>query len=219
MGWMVQRTKKIECFYVQNPHSWGYVFYTLYGLGFLLLIIDFSHLRIAQFQGGIFRGIEPQAEHIRSGIMADDIQELAFFEDPMEIQVAVLYTDVIRLGLKDLVVAWILPGRALFLDIPLTILIIAVLAHCIAGTPWLDSFLIGAVLSPTDPILASAIVSRKVVPLRLTRLLNVESGMNDGLALPVVLALLALITPEPFVPLKWVGEVALGIIVGLIVPG
>lgn len=46
--------------------------------------------------------------------------------------------------------------------------------------------MIGAVLSLTDPVFASAIVGRGEVPARLRRLLNVESGINDGLALPAV---------------------------------
>ena len=65
------------------------------------------------------------------------------------------------------------------------------LAHWVAGLPWLESFLIGAVLSPTDPVLAAATVSRQEVPRRLRQLLNVESGLNDGLALPIVIVLLA----------------------------
>jgi NhaP-type Na+/H+ or K+/H+ antiporter len=52
--------------------------------------------------------------------------------------------------------------------------------------------LIGAVLSPTDPVFAAAIVGRRGVSQRLRHLLNVESGLNDGLALPIVVALLAL---------------------------
>ncbi len=49
--------------------------------------------------------------------------------------------------------------------------------------------LVGAVLAPTDPVFASAIVGRRDVPARLRRLLSVESGLNDGLALPVVVIL------------------------------
>lgn len=66
----------------------------------------------------------------------------------------------------------------------------AALAHFVAGLPWLESFLVGAVLAPTDPVFAAAIVGREEVPGRLRHLLNVESGLNDGLALPIVLVLL-----------------------------
>lgn len=95
-----------------------------------------------------------------------------------------------HVGLQDLRSAWRLPGRALFFGMPLTLVGTALLAHYVADLSWLDSFLVGAVLSPTDPVLAAAIVGRETVPHRLRHLLNVESGLNDGLALPVVIGLL-----------------------------
>ena len=70
----------------------------------------------------------------------------------------------------------------------------AVIARWVVGLPWAESFLLGAVLSPTDPVFAAAIVGREEVPARLRQLLNVESGLNDGLALPIVLAMLAVVS-------------------------
>ncbi|WP_245997982.1 cation:proton antiporter domain-containing protein [Nocardia pseudobrasiliensis] len=78
---------------------------------------------------------------------------------------------------------------------PLTMALLAVPAHWLAGLDWPAAFLLGAILSPTDPVFASAIVGRTDVPLRLRRLLNVESGLNDGLALPFVLIFLATDVP------------------------
>lgn len=111
------------------------------------------------------------------------LAELALF--------SVLFTDGMRVGWRDLRSAWREPGRALLLGLPLTVLVTAVLAHVVAGLPWLHAFLVGAVLAPTDPVFAAAIVGREEVPRRLRHLLNVESGVNDGLVLPVVLVLLA----------------------------
>ena len=112
------------------------------------------------------------------------LAELALF--------SVLFTDGMRVGFKDLRRAWRLPGRALLFGLPLTLALTAVFAHYIVGLPWLESFLLGAILAPTDPVFAAAIVGREEVPGRLRHLLNVESGVNDGLALPFVLVLLAL---------------------------
>jgi NhaP-type Na+/H+ or K+/H+ antiporter len=53
--------------------------------------------------------------------------------------------------------------------------------------------LVAAVLAPTDPVFASAIVGRGEIPARIRALLNIESGLNDGLALPVVLVLVAVV--------------------------
>ena len=57
--------------------------------------------------------------------------------------------------------------------------------------------LVAAVLSPTDPVLAAAIVGRRAVPSRVRHLLNVESGLNDGLALPVVVVLIDVAARRP----------------------
>ncbi len=137
------------------------------------------------------------------------ISELALF--------SVLFTDGMQVGIRDLVIAWRRPGRALLLGMPLTLLGTALLAHWIVGLPWLESFLLGAALSPTDPVFASAIVGRPEVPPRLRYLLNVESGVNDGLALPVVLVLLAAAGAEAEAATA-LEELALGIGVGVAVP-
>ncbi len=103
----------------------------------------------------------------------------------------VLFTDGQRACLPALRENWRLSGRALGLGMPLTMIGIAVPAHFLAGLDWPTAFLVGAILSPTDPVFAAALVGRTDVPLRLRRLLNVESGLNDGLALPFVLIFLA----------------------------
>ena len=138
------------------------------------------------------------------------LAELALF--------SVLYSDGMRVGVKDLRRAWRLPGRALVLGLPLTLMITAALAHWVAGLPWLESLLLGAVLAPTDPVFAAAIVGRKEVPSRLRHLLNVESGVNDGLALPVVLVLLAAAGGTEESGWSLAGELALGVFIGIAVP-
>ena len=145
-------------------------------------------------------------------------------ENPVVVRLAelalfgVLFTDGMRLGARDLASAWRLPGRALLLGLPLTLLITALLAHFVAGLPWVSSFLVGAVLSPTDPVFASALVGREEVPYRLRNLLNVESGINDGLALPVVVILLAVASRSELGLGAILGELVLGIAVGVVIP-
>jgi NhaP-type Na+/H+ or K+/H+ antiporter len=138
------------------------------------------------------------------------LAELALF--------SVLFTDGMRVGFKDLSTAWKLPGRALLLGLPLTLLLTAVFAHYVTGLPWLESFLLGAVLAPTDPVFAAAIVGRQEVPGRLRHLLNVESGVNDGLALPIVLVLLAAAGSGTAHGEQLLLEIVLGIAVGVAVP-
>jgi NhaP-type Na+/H+ or K+/H+ antiporter len=67
-------------------------------------------------------------------------------------------------------------------------------------------------------VLAAAIIGREEVPRRLRQLLNVESGLNDGLALPVVLILLAVLGRDAIRPVALLGEAALGVGYGIAVP-
>ncbi len=87
--------------------------------------------------------------------------------------------------------SWKQPASALGIGMPLAFGGVALLAHYAAGFDWVTAMLVGAVLAPTDPVFASAIVGRSDVPARLRRLLSVESGLNDGLALPLVLILIS----------------------------
>ncbi len=128
---------------------------------------------------------------------------------------SVLFTDGMQAGGRDLTRAWRLPARALLLGMPLTMAGTAVFAHYVAGLSWPQAWLVGAVLSPTDPVFAAAIVGRSDVPRRLRHLLNVESGVNDGLALPVVIVLLAAAGAREVEPVTLAEELALGVVLGV----
>lgn len=131
---------------------------------------------------------------------------------------SILFTDGMRVSLDQLRSAWRLPGRALLLGLPLTLVVTAVFARYLGGLTWSEAFLVGAVLCPTDPVFAAAIVGREEIPYRLRNLLNVESGLNDGLALPVVIVLLAVVGPGQAHPGSLTSEVFAGIAIGIGVP-
>jgi sodium/hydrogen antiporter len=156
--------------------------------------------------GGIFDLFEYDPDNEMARLFA----ELALF--------SVLFTDGMHLNLRQLIAARHLPGRALLLGMPLTAVIIALLARFIIGLSWVDAGLLAAVLSPTDPVFAAAIVGREGIPARVQRLLNTESGLNDGLALPVVLVLLAVAQQEPIEAGTLIGELLLGLALGVGVP-
>ncbi len=84
---------------------------------------------------------------------------------------------------------------------PLMWLSSGLLAYLILGVPLLVAALIGAVVTPTDPVVASAIVTGGVaernLPERLRHTISAESGFNDGLALPFVLLPILLLTRPP----------------------
>lgn len=131
---------------------------------------------------------------------------------------SILFTDGMKLTVRDLAKAWSLPGRALILGLPLTLAGTAVLAHFLLGLPWLPACLLGALLSPTDPVLAGAIVGMERIPGRLRHLLNVESGLNDGLALPFVLALTSALGSGSADPLGMTARIAGGAALGVCIP-
>ncbi|PJE94159.1 peptidase [Streptomyces carminius] len=135
---------------------------------------------------------------------------------------AVLFTDGMHVSFPALRRAWRNPARALGLGMPLSFLGVALLTHFLVGLDWTTSFLIGAVLAPTDPVFASAIVGRQEVPARLRQLLNIESGVNDGLALPFVLILIAAAAPSGHAEDADFGtigtELALGLLFGVALP-
>jgi len=140
-----------------------------------------------------------------------DLANLALF--------AVLFTDGMRVGWSDLRSAWRLPGRALGWGLPLTLVITALLAKFLVGLDWPEALLIGAVLAPTDPVFAAALIGNKRVPVRLRRLLNVEAGVNDGVALPFVVVFLAIAAGSDDLHLPELGmELGLGIVIGIAVP-
>jgi NhaP-type Na+/H+ or K+/H+ antiporter len=129
---------------------------------------------------------------------------------------SVLFAEGTRVQLSHIRKNWRLPTRALLVGMPLAILATALFARWTVGLGWGECLLMAAALSPTDPVLAAAIVGREEVPHRLRSLLNLESGLNDGLALPAVLVFLALVGPTEVYLWRLIGEVLLGIALGVV---
>jgi sodium/hydrogen antiporter len=131
--------------------------------------------------------------------------------------VLILFRDGLEVEAEMLQKAWHLPLRSLVLAMPLTAGIIAVAVVALTDLSWTEAFLVGALLSPTDPVLSSSVVTNPRVPRVIRHTLNLESGLNDGLALPPVLALTAALAADSdFVWWKFVlQDVSLGVAFGL----
>jgi NhaP-type Na+/H+ or K+/H+ antiporter len=111
--------------------------------------------------------------------------------------ILVLFTDAARIDLSLLRRDHNLPVRMLVFGLPLTIilgLMVAVLLFP-AFSFW-EAALLAALLAPTDAALGQAVVSAKAVPIRIRQAINVESGLNDGIALPAVLLFAALASAQ-----------------------
>jgi NhaP-type Na+/H+ or K+/H+ antiporter len=134
--------------------------------------------------------------------------------------IVILFRDGLEVDAELLQTHWHLPLRKLLLAMPLTLGIVAVAAKLLTNLSWLECLLLGALLSPTDPVLSSSVVSNPRVPNVVRHSLNLESGLNDGLALPAVLAFAAALTPGGghFVWWRFVLEdLAIGFATGIVV--
>jgi NhaP-type Na+/H+ or K+/H+ antiporter len=104
----------------------------------------------------------------------------------------VLFSDASRVNLRSLRADVALPVRLLGVGLPLTIAAGAACAAVLFGRVdlWVAA-LIGAIVAPTDAALGASIMQDERVPGRVRRVLNVESGLNDGIATPFVNLLIA----------------------------
>jgi NhaP-type Na+/H+ or K+/H+ antiporter len=109
--------------------------------------------------------------------------------------IVILFRDGLEVDGEMLQREWRLPARKLIVGMPVTAIVVAALARWLAGFSWTEAFLLGALLSPTDPVLSSGVVTDPRVPRVIRHSLNLESGLNDGLALPAVLAFAAALEP------------------------
>lgn len=147
---------------------------------------------------------------------------------PLEIIVEVtlsliLFTDAVRIDLTAPRSQASLPARLLGIGLPLTIGLGALLAApFFPGASLAMLLLIGAILAPTDAALGEPVVADQVVPRRIRQALNVESGLNDGLAVPAVLVLSELLVAEsvgrPFRDLvsAMAEQIGFGLIAGIV---
>jgi len=146
----------------------------------------------------------------------------------MEVTVIViLFADSSRLNFVQLMRERSLPLRLLCIAMPLSIGVGGPVAQAVFQFDNIFlAFLLAAILAPTDAALGQAVLSGKNVPERLKHALNVESGLNDGVSLPFVLAFLALsqghentdaVSLASFS--KWMlkagGEIAMGVFIGV----
>jgi sodium/hydrogen antiporter len=136
----------------------------------------------------------------------------------------VLFADASRVNVSELRHDTWLPVRLLTVGLLLSMLIGGVLSSwLIEGLPWALAAFIGAALAPTDAALSVQVINDQRIPTRLRRALNVESGLNDGIATPIVTLALALAATqlgltadsEVFVAGAALRELSIGAAIGL----
>jgi NhaP-type Na+/H+ or K+/H+ antiporter len=110
--------------------------------------------------------------------------------------VVILFRDGLEVESEMLQRGWRPPLAKLVVGMPVTAAIVALAAKALTSLSWTEAFLLGAILAPTDPVLSNAVVTNPRVPRLVRHSLNLESGLNDGLALTPVLALTAALDPS-----------------------
>src|SRR3954466_8026677 len=105
----------------------------------------------------------------------------------------VLFSDASRIDLAALRRQYVVPLRLLGIGLPLTIVAGALAGVAVFGElAFIEAVLLAIVLAPTDAALGQAVVSDPRVPSRIRQGLNVESGLNDGLCVPLFFIAIAI---------------------------
>lgn len=133
--------------------------------------------------------------------------------------VIVLATDAAGISLRSLYQYRAIPIRLLLVGLPLTIVLGSLVGLWLLPVDmWFEAALIAAILAPTDAALGASVVANKSVPLNIRQSLNVESGLNDGVALPAVLFFACFANLSHQVnDVNWINFLALQLILGPIV--
>ena len=109
----------------------------------------------------------------------------------------VLFSDASRIDIRALRRDFVLPVRLLAIGLPLTIVAGAVAGITVLGDlPLIEAVLLAIVLAPTDAALGQAVVTDPRVPARVRQGLNIESGLNDGICVPLLLIAIGIAEAE-----------------------
>ena len=197
------------------------------GFGEALLIVG-ALLTVSAALSGVMRGTVLSSAVLSvalgivlalTGVVDVDVDDAGVLELIELALILTLISDGLVVERELLSKHWGPPARALVIAMPVTLTLLALGAKVLfPALSWAEAFLLGAVLAPTDPVVTSTVVTAQRVPERIRHTLNLESGLNDGLALPFVLFFLVLASPGGDAgseALELAGEAAFGALLGL----
>jgi NhaP-type Na+/H+ or K+/H+ antiporter len=186
-------------------------------------------LAVAAAVSGLFRGtvLSIAVLSVSAGVILAELGTIHVYPGDEAVvhlfEVALIVTllsDGLFVDRELLVVHWGPVARALVIAMPLTLLLLALMAKLLfTSLSWPEAFLLGSVLAATDPVVTSAVVTSQRVPAAVRHALNLESGLNDGLALPFVLFFIILASAGGDAgteAAKLAGEAAFGAFIGLV---
>jgi sodium/hydrogen antiporter len=197
------------------------------GFGAAILLFG-ALLAVAAALSGVMRGtvlsISVLSVALGIGLAATDVVSVDA-TDPAVVHlielalILTLFSDGLFVDRELLRIHWGPVTRAIVLAMPITLGLLAVMSRGIfPDLTWEEAFLLAAVLTPTDPVVTSTVVTAQRVPSTVRHTLNLESGLNDGLALPFVLFFLVLAEPggnAGHEAANLLGEAGFGALVGV----
>lgn len=134
--------------------------------------------------------------------------------------ILVLFIDASHIKLNVLLKQKSLPSRMLLIGLPLTVILGALIANYLFPLIGIwQAAILAAILAPTDAALGQSVVSNVKVPIRIRQTLNIESGLNDGFVLPLILILAFLAVMSGSSQENWIKFVSLQLIFGPLVGG
>jgi NhaP-type Na+/H+ or K+/H+ antiporter len=197
------------------------------GFGEAILLFG-ALLAIAAALSGVMRGtvlsISVLSVALGIGLAATDVVSVDATDSAVVhlIELALiltLFSDGLFVDRELLRIHWGPVTRAIVLAMPITLGLLALMGRGIfPDLTWEQAFLLAAVLTPTDPVVTSTVVTAQRVPSTVRHTLNLESGLNDGLALPFVLFFLVLAEPGGDAGgegARLLGEAGFGALVGI----
>lgn len=126
----------------------------------------------------------------------------------------VLFSDASGADLNVLRTERALPLRLLLVGLPLTVALGTLVAHWIfPELPWVEAALLATMLAPTDAALGAPVVVNPQIPAAIREGLNVESGLNDGICVPLLFVMMGLSdgqSPEAIAPRLLLEELGIG---------
>jgi len=135
----------------------------------------------------------------------------------------VLFSDALRINLRRVLREYQLPSRLLGIGMPLTIILGGLVALLLFSdfSIW-EAAILATILAPTDASLGAAIMHSKRVPAIIRRALNLESGLNDGLSIPLLMLFIGLASvTSPGQDRSWIvftaQQIGFGLLVGLVI--
>ena len=123
-----------------------------------------------------------------SGVVAPEHSEDLLYFVAEAALIILLFVDASLIDFNALKKRYVWPKRMLLIGLPLAVILGTGVAMALFPSwPFLAAALAASILAPTDAALSQAVITNKSVPIEERRTLVVESGLNDGLALPIIL--------------------------------